>query len=1306
MTPQSVIQSSLGVRTERQDNVQDRAGVPQPKRRKTVNENDPDPSSFSQAAFPRAYSDILSHHTPYYRQNIAVNPRPKTANPFMAAGFGFTALDATRGPPAMNQTAPSEPTHSETKDTSTTEPSVSGGMNITGVSDENTPMAPSVLGTDNIKAVENINANLNAVSMVPATSSMDTDSGHTGALTVQGIESVGSHQPGPLDFTQTSPTESRNTEPMVFHHTESMDNMDSGSMASGQMGLLTIEDLQPIGSLNPRPLNPPNMRSTGSQMGSVDAANMELMPTGVSQTQAASPVYAVDPNITTGISPNPAIPKLETQQPESVCLSIPDSSPPKPQAKQAKQAETIDLTTADNVSETTIAATDPVKEEEVCYGKLDGTSIHARIVPAHKPDAFTTTPELNWPMVKVVLRRKAGDQTTKIYVWDHTRKVFGTVDPKTSLGLAPLLDSKMCIRTDCRIPVRRKLPGEEIGKPFSTIYKFDLMLYGPRKHVAEVGEHLRRHNMFLVSPPRVLPGIAVVNPHAQETIWKKPAPGPPGPPPPAPRIEIPGTSQPSRTTLIPRSAEEIRAEVIGLFDTLPKSDELPEKEADPRVKTPLLKHQRQALYFMTSRESENLPDAGKGIVTTLWQQKKDKNNNVYYYNVVTNHSQREKPPPTLGGILADVMGLGKTLSVLSLITKTLDDAEKWSKKPPITVKAPAKQPEQQPANPQFEVPKPAALELTPLKLNSRATLLVCPLSTVTNWEEQIKQHIQPNGLKYHIYHGSHRIKSTEALAQHDLVITTYGCVVSELTTRLRRKQNLPPLPLEEIGWFRIVLDEAHTIRERSTLGFKGICRLQANRRWAVTGTPVQNKLEDLGALLAFLRLKPFDERAKFHQYIIQGFKQADPEIIPKLRILIDTITIRRLKDKIHLPPRTDEIIKLDFSPEEHKVYEWFARSAKERVNILTGEALGQARSVGGKAMCHILRSILTLRLLCAHGKDLLSDEDLRDLRGISAEEAIDLDSDDDEEQPQRSVLHEHKAYEMFYLMQEGNSDLCNLCGTKLAVIEIDDDGESDRQDQDPVLCYMAQCLHTYCPACVNKPKKDEACKDCAHFDKATWIELRRRRAEEERESRATRPRGPAGKILPGDRYSGPHTKTRALVQELLRNKEKSTAFPNEPPFKSVVFSGWTSHLDLIQIALDNAGIVYTRLDGSMSRTQRNAAMDAFRDDPNVQVILVSIMAGGLGLNLTAGNSVYVMEPQFNPAAEAQAVDRVHRLGQTRAVRIVRFIMKDSFEEAMLDLQKKKMDLASLSLDRDSKEKIMDRSEAARQRLLDLRSLFK
>ena len=230
---------------------------------------------------------------------------------------------------------------------------------------------------------------------------------------------------------------------------------------------------------------------------------------------------------------------------------------------------------------------------------------------------------------------------------------------------------------------------------------------------------------------------------------------------------------------------------------------------------------------------------------------------------------------------------------------------------------------------------------------------------------------------------------------------------------------------------------------------------------------------------------------------------------------------------------------------------------------------------------------------------------------------------------------------------------------------------------------------------------------CASIDKASCVELRRTRADLEHESRSVKTnKGSAAKNSGDDRYTGPHTKTRALVEDLLACKKKSMENPHEPPYKAVVFSGWTSHLDLIEIALGNAGITFTRLDGKMTRPARNAAMDAFRDDPTVQVILVSIMAGGLGLNLTTGNTVYVMEPQFNPAAEAQAVDRVHRLGQKRPVRTIRYIMANSFEEKMLELQEKKKQLASLSMDGRDKDKVMDRTEAAKRRLMDLRSLFK
>ena len=122
----------------------------------------------------------------------------------------------------------------------------------------------------------------------------------------------------------------------------------------------------------------------------------------------------------------------------------------------------------------------------------------------------------------------------------------------------------------------------------------------------------------------------------------------------------------------------------------------------------------------------------------------------------------------------------------------------------------------------------------------------------------------------------------------------------------------------------------------------------------------------------------------------------------------------------------------------------------------------------------------------------------------------------------------------------------------------------------------------------------------------------------------------------------------------------------------------------------------------MDRKSRDRALTAFADDPDVRSILVSIGAGGLGLNLTSANKAYVMEPQFNPAAEAQAVDRVHRLGQKRPVTIIRYIMEQSFEEKMLELQRKKKALADLTMAREKSSK----EQAAKKKLEELRSLFR
>ncbi|EHK43096.1 hypothetical protein TRIATDRAFT_130946 [Trichoderma atroviride IMI 206040] len=956
------------------------------------------------------------------------------------------------------------------------------------------------------------------------------------------------------------------------------------------------------------------------------------------------------------------------------------------------QNSTVDLTNVnDDVSSP--GPVDP-KEEEICYGMIK-TRANCNRVPSPKPGIQSMWGAGYQPSIKVVLRKNIADRSSKIPIIDYTRQVIGFVDASSANALGPLLDLNLRVRTDARIPPQPIAPGQEPGQPVSRSYILDIVLYGPFKYARNVGHFMSRYDLTLQQPYIVQSGIKLFNPHHPDhfqSLKKLPR---------ANSNRDLGRSG-TVTNSTPRTVEEVRSEVMGVFDSLTRNDELPTMDPPASITTPLLTHQRQGLYFMMTREQPRELQLQEKAMVSFWRTKTNVNGHQVFHNVITGESQATAPSDTRGGILADMMGLGKTLSILSLISSTVEEARQFQYLLPEQPSAP----ETKPTKGDMDASQ-APLGLTPVVRNTKATLIICPLSTITNWDEQIKQHIAPGELSYHIYHGPSRIKDIARLASYDIVLTTYGSVSNELGAR--RKAKSGNYPLEEIGWFRIVLDEAHMIREQSTMQFKAIVRLQAQRRWAVTGTPVQNRLDDFAALLSFIRLEPFHHRAKFVRHIVEPFKACNPEIVPKLRILVDSITLRRLKDKIDLPSREDLIVKLDFSPEERGVYDLFARNAQDRVKVLAGNLTSGA--LGGNTYIHILKAILRLRLLCAHGKDLLNEDDLATLRGMSAEMAIDIDEDDDK--VDGLLLSHQKAHEMFTLMQDTNNDSCIQCNKKISSQETQ---AVEAENENDTLGYMTSCFHVVCPSCIKAFKQRfkaayapgqtfAPCIVCSAQIPFGFVDICRSDVEGEHEGNLKAKNNkakPSSKAL--DKYDGPHTKTKALLEDLLKSRAASEANPHEPPFKSVVFSGWTSHLDLIELALNEANISFTRLDGSMTRQARTAAMDSFREDNSIHVILVSIMAGGLGLNLTAANNVYVMEPQYNPAAEAQAVDRVHRLGQKRPVRTIRYIMRNSFEEKMLELQEKKVKLASLSMD--GQNKALDKAEAARQKLMDLRSLFK
>ena len=129
--------------------------------------------------------------------------------------------------------------------------------------------------------------------------------------------------------------------------------------------------------------------------------------------------------------------------------------------------------------------------------------------------------------------------------------------------------------------------------------------------------------------------------------------------------------------------------------------------------------------------------------------------------------------------------------------------------------------------------------------------------------------------------------------------------------------------------------------------------------------------------------------------------------------------------------------------------------------------------------------------------------------------------------------------------------------------------------------------------------------------------------------------------------------------------------------RALVFSQWTSLFDLIEPHLNAAGIRFVRLDGST--VDRGSVVGEFQADGGPPVMLLSLKAGGTGLNLTAADHVFLVDPWWNPAVEDQAADRAHRIGQDKPVMVYRMVARDTVEERILELQAKKRTLADAAL---------------------------
>ncbi|OQV06145.1 hypothetical protein CLAIMM_10763 [Cladophialophora immunda] len=574
-----------------------------------------------------------------------------------------------------------------------------------------------------------------------------------------------------------------------------------------------------------------------------------------------------------------------------------------------------------------------------------------------------------------------------------------------------------------------------------------------------------------------------------------------------------------------------------------------------------------------------------------------------------------------GGLLGDEMGMGKTIQAVSLIMSDY----------------PAKAP----------------------------SLVIVPPVALMQWQSEIKEYTSGK-LKVLIYHSSANPKckllTVKDLKKYDVIMVSY----SGLESMYRKEQKgwsrgegivKEDSVLHSIKYHRLILDEAHSIKQRTTGVARACFALKATYKWCLSGTPVQNRIGEFFSLLRFLEIHPFacyfcktcdcrelhwsqDDSKRcvkckhsgfnhvsvFNQEILNPITQGDNEKVrkeglDKLRLITDRIMLRRMKrdhtSSMELPPK-EIVIHNEFFGEIERDFSQSIMSNSTRkfdTYVAQGVMLNNYANIFGL--------IMQMRQVANH-PDL--------------------------------ILRKNA---------EGGQNVlvCCVC---------------DEPAEDAI---RSRCRHEFCRQCAKSyvqsfagsayggSEEDADCPRCHIPLVIDWDQ-----PEIEQDEDNVKKSSIINRIKMEDWTSS--TKIEMLVYDLYKLRSKKQTH------KSIVFSQFTSMLQLVQWRLQKSGFSTVLLDGSMTPAQRQKTIDHFMSNVDVEVFLVSLKAGGVALNLTEASRVYIVDPWWNPAAEWQSADRCHRIGQRRPCVITRLCIEDSVESRMVLLQEKKANMINGTVNND------------------------
>lgn len=255
------------------------------------------------------------------------------------------------------------------------------------------------------------------------------------------------------------------------------------------------------------------------------------------------------------------------------------------------------------------------------------------------------------------------------------------------------------------------------------------------------------------------------------------------------------------------------------------------------------------------------------------------------------------------------------------------------------------------------------------------------MSLIGQWSHEFSRRVIPNSVRVMTYYGPDRDRHDLFSSDRswDVVITTYGVLISEwkkfhstnTTSRSRCSDGI-----FQHRWKRVLLDEAHCIRNQNTDAFKACCNVTSECRWVITGTPIQNKIDDLFSLIKFLQHEPWNQYRWWNKTILQPLNSGDQQGLRVLKELLQSIMLRRTKNSLDLvtgkrildlPPKTIEMVYVDLQPNERSFYEAFARRSQElSISILrtfSGQRAGRSSIKGYAALFTLL---MRLRQICNH----------------------------------------------------------------------------------------------------------------------------------------------------------------------------------------------------------------------------------------------------------------------------------------------------------------------------------------------------